>query len=64
LKPSEWERLLDGHTAAQFTTFDATPDMANAVDLHGRRHEGFAQARTAQGVNLFDKVAEHVKAAN
>ena len=25
-------------------------------------HEGFAQARTAQGVNLFDEVAEHVKA--
>ncbi len=36
----------------------------NTIDLGGRRHEGFAQARTAQGVNLFDKVAEHVKAAN
>ena len=64
LKPSEWERLLEGHAAAQFTSFDAAPDAPNAIDLGGRRHEGFAQARTAQGVNLFDKVAEHVKAAN
>ncbi len=44
--------------------FDAAPDAPNAIDLHGRRHEGFAKARTAQGVNLFDKVAEHVKDAN
>ena len=64
LKPSEWERLLDGHAAVQFTTFDAMPGTSNAIDLGGRRHEGFAQARTAQGVNLFDQVAKHVKAAN
>ncbi|WP_428621891.1 transcription-repair coupling factor, partial [Reyranella sp.] len=64
LKPSEWEHLLDGHTVAQLTTFDTTPDVANSVDLHGRRHEGFAKARTAQGVNLFDEVTRHVKAAN
>jgi transcription-repair coupling factor (superfamily II helicase) len=64
LKPSEWDRLLDGHAVAQFTTFDAAPDAPNAIDLRGRRHDGFAQARTAQGVNLFDKVAEHVKSAN
>ncbi len=63
LKPSEWERLVEGHGSAHFTTFDAPPGTANAIDLGGRRHEGFAQARTAQGVNLFDKVAEHVKAA-
>ena len=50
--------------SAQFTSFDAGPDAPNTIDLGGRRHEGFAQARTAQGVNLFDKVAEHVKAAN
>lgn len=64
LKPSEWERLLEGRTSAQFTTFDAAPGAVDTIDLGGRRHEGFAQARTAQGVNLFDKVAEHVKAAN
>ena len=64
LKPSEWDRLLDGRTSAQFTTFDAAPGGVDTIDLGGRRHEGFAQARTAQGVNLFDKVAEHVKAAN
>ena len=64
LKPSEWERLLDGRTAAQFSTFDSAPGAVNTIDLGGRRHEGFAQARTAQGVNLFDRVAEHVKAAN
>jgi len=63
LKPSEWERLLDGRTVAQFSTFDSAPGAVNTIDLGGRRHEGFAQARTAQGVNLFDKVAEHVKAA-
>ena len=63
LKPSEWERLLDGRTVAQFSTFDSALGAVNTIDLGGRRHEGFAQARTAQGVNLFDKVAEHVKAA-
>ena len=64
LKPSEWDRLLDGHSVGQFTTFDAPLESANAIDLGGRRHEGFAQARKAQGVNLFDAVSDHVKAAN
>jgi transcription-repair coupling factor (superfamily II helicase) len=63
LKPSEWDRLLDGRTVAQFSTFDSAPGAVHTIDLGGRRHEGFAQARTAQGVNLFDRVAEHVKAA-
>ena len=63
LKPSEWDRLLEGHAVGQFTSFDAAPDAPNTIDLAGRRHEGFARARTAQGVNLFDVVAEHVKAA-
>jgi transcription-repair coupling factor (superfamily II helicase) len=64
LKPSEWDRLLEGHAVGQFTSFDAAIDTPNALDLGGRRHEGFARARTAQGVNLFEVVAEHVKAAN
>jgi len=64
LKPSEWGRLLDGHAVGQFTSFDAAPDAPSTIDLAGRRHEGFARARMAQGVNLFDVVAEHVKAAN
>ncbi len=64
LKPSEWDRLLAGHAVGQFTSFDAAPDAPNTIDLAGRRHEGFARARTATGVNLFDVVAEHVKAAN
>ncbi len=64
LKPSQWDHLLDGRSVGQFTSFDAPPDAPATIDLGGRRHEGFAQARTAQGVNLFDKVAEHLKAAN
>ena len=64
LKPSQWDRLLDGRSIGQFTTFDAVPGTPDTIDLGGHRHEGFAQARTTQGVNLFDKVAEHVKAAN
>ena len=64
LKPSEWDRLLEGHSVGQLTSFDAPPEAANMIDLGGRRHEGFAKARTAQGVNLFDRVADHVKAAN
>src|SRR5882757_2334768 len=64
LKPSEWSRLLDGHSFGQFTSFDMPPDAANAIDLGGRRHEGFAATRTAQNVNLFDRVAEHVRDAN
>ncbi|HSI01960.1 MAG TPA: transcription-repair coupling factor [Reyranella sp.] len=64
LKPSQWDALLAGHSVGQFTSFDAAPEAANAVELGGRRHEGFARARTAQGVNLFDEVAAHVRAAN
>src|SRR5262249_11242124 len=56
LKPSQWDQLLEGHTTAQFTTFDAAPDVSDTIDLGGRRHEGFARARTAQGVNLFEEV--------
>ena len=67
LKPSQWDHLLEGHSTGQLTSFDAPPESANTaantIDLGGRRHEGFAQARTAQGVNLFDRVAEHMKAA-
>jgi transcription-repair coupling factor (superfamily II helicase) len=63
LKPSQWDQSLADRSVGQFTSFDAA-DGGNAVDLGGRRHEGFARARTAQGVNLFDVVAEHVKAAN
>ncbi len=64
LKPSQWDHLLEGHSVGQLTSFDAPPGAPNTIDLGGRRHEGFAQARTSQGVNLFDKVSEHVKAAN
>jgi len=64
LKPSQWDNLLGGHSIGQFTSFDAPLEAPNAVDLGGRRHEGFAKARTAQGVNLFDMVADHVKGAN
>jgi transcription-repair coupling factor (superfamily II helicase) len=65
LKPSEWERLIEPRTVARFTSFDAAPDGGpNTIDLHGHRHEGFARARTAQGVNLFDEVARHVNGAN
>jgi len=63
LKPSQWQSLLEGHSAGQFTSFDA-PDTPNTIDLGGRRHEGFARARTAQGVNLFDEVANHAREAN
>lgn len=63
LKPSQWNALLGGRSVGQLTSFDAAPDAPNTIDLGGRRHEGFAAARTAQGVNLFDKVAEHLKEA-
>jgi len=64
LKPSQWEAMLEDRSTVQFTSFDSPPEASNAIDLGGRRHEGFAQARTAQGVNLFDTVATHVKTAN
>jgi len=64
LKPSQWNALLEDRSVVQLTSFDAPPEAANAIDLGGRRNEGNNRARTAQGVNLFDKVAEHVKAAN
>jgi transcription-repair coupling factor (superfamily II helicase) len=64
LKPSQWHHLLEGRSGGQFTSFDAPPGTPNAIDLGGRRHDGFARARTTQGVNLFDEIAVHVKAAN
>ena len=65
LKPSEWDRLLEGHSVGAVHQLRCARPMRRTPSIsHGRRHEGFAQARTAQGVNLFDKVAEHVKAAN
>ena len=54
----------DGHAVGQFASFDAAPEAPNAIDARRPPPRGFAQARTAQGVNLFDAVAEHVKAAN
>jgi len=53
---------LDGHAVAQFTTSSGTDAPMRLI--RGRRHDGFARHRTAQGVTLFDKVAEHVKAAH
>ncbi|TXL81772.1 transcription-repair coupling factor [Vineibacter terrae] len=35
-----------------------------SIDLAGRRHEGFAAARKAQNVNLFDAVARHIADAH
>ena len=64
LKPSEWDRLLEGHGVASSPASMPRRTRRTPIDLAGRRHEGFAQARTAQGVNLFDVVADHVKAAN
>ncbi len=64
LKPSEWDALLDGRSVGHFTSFNAAPDQRHTIDLGGRRHEGFAAARTAPGVNLFDKVSEHVREAD
>jgi transcription-repair coupling factor (superfamily II helicase) len=64
LTPAEWNGLVESHAGARFTSFDAAPDAPNTIDLAGRRHEGFAKARTAQGVNLFDEVVRHVTRAN
>ena len=65
LKPSEWDRLLRRPRGRRSSPASTPRPMRPTRSIsHGRRHEGFAQARTAQGVNLFDEVAEHVKAAN
>jgi len=62
LTPSQWGELLADRTRVQITSFDA-PGEGQTLDLGGRRHEGFAQARTAQGVNLFDAVVSRLAAA-
>jgi len=38
--------------------------QGRTLDLGGRRHEGFATARKAQNVNLFDAVGSHIADAH
>jgi transcription-repair coupling factor (superfamily II helicase) len=70
LDEKEWRRRLADRTvvalssldAPDFTTFTEEPEKgtARSIDLGGRRHEGFAAARKAQNVNLFDAVSKHI----
>ncbi|MFQ3623853.1 MAG: transcription-repair coupling factor, partial [Acetobacteraceae bacterium] len=55
-----WERMLAAATVVQFAPF-ARPDGAGAevVDAGGRPGPLFAEAR-AQGLNVFDALAEHL----
>ncbi|MCW5749066.1 MAG: DEAD/DEAH box helicase, partial [Alphaproteobacteria bacterium] len=70
LDAAEWRRRLADRTVVALTSFDAAsaaPEAGGetrALDLDGRRHEGFAAARKAQNVNLFDAVAAHIAAAH
>jgi transcription-repair coupling factor (superfamily II helicase) len=63
LDRKEWNTSLAGRTVVQLSSFDAPDAGAAVIELHGRRHEGFAQARTALNVNLFEVVAGAIAAA-
>ncbi|MBL8674209.1 MAG: transcription-repair coupling factor, partial [Rhodospirillales bacterium] len=65
LDRKEWNAILAKRCAVELSSFDATTEAAGtgggpAFELGGHRHEGFAAARKAQGVNLFDAVAKHI----
>jgi transcription-repair coupling factor (superfamily II helicase) len=63
LDGKEWNTGLVGRTVVQLSSFDAPDAGAAVLELHGRRHEGFAQARTALNVNLFEIVAGAIAVA-
>ena len=57
LDAAEWDTLLAGRSAAQFSPFAGAP---GGVDAGGRRGRDFSDARAKPDVNLFDAVLEHV----
>ncbi|MBX3501116.1 MAG: transcription-repair coupling factor [Alphaproteobacteria bacterium] len=66
LHEKEWGDKLADRTVVAMSSFDAsdTDGAATTIDLGGRRHAGFAEARKAQNVNLFEAVAEHIDRAH
>ncbi|MGE0155275.1 MAG: transcription-repair coupling factor, partial [Reyranellaceae bacterium] len=63
LDRGDWQLALQGRHAVQFWPFAAETEEGRALDLGGRRHEGFAAARARRDVNLFDAVADAVHRA-
>ncbi len=66
LDVKEWRQRLADRTTVELSSFDATQadGEGKTIDLAGRRHEGFAAARKAQNVNLFDTVGKHIADAH
>src|SRR4029079_13674237 len=54
LNRAEWNAALAGRTVVQLSGFAMEDTGRHTLDLGGRRHEGFAPARTALNVNLFE----------
>ena len=64
LDAPEWNAAIAPRLSVQFWPFAFEgAGEALALDLGGRRHEGFAAARARRDVNLFDSVAEAVHRA-
>ncbi len=73
LDVKEWRQHLADRTVVELSSFDSPLEPSSpagaggegrTLDLAGRRHEGFAAARKAQNVNLFDAVARHIADAH
>ncbi len=56
-----WGDLLKARAVARLSPF-AQPEAAGIVDMGGRAGRGFTAERTAENVNVFDAVIDHIKA--
>jgi transcription-repair coupling factor (superfamily II helicase) len=61
LSRADWNALLAQRTPTQFVAFEEDKGSGStAASLQGRMGRNFAAERAAEGVNVFDAVAQHV----
>ena len=59
---AEWKRTIEAREVRHFSAFDKDDtDGARVRDFRGRAGRTFVAERTAEGINLFDAVALHIK---
>ena len=63
LSPDEWSTRVDKHVTARTTAF-ALPDTPGklVIDCEARRGRRFSAEREAEGTNVFEATADHVRA--
>jgi transcription-repair coupling factor (superfamily II helicase) len=59
INDTEWTKRLEGRSVRRFTSF-REPGAA-VIDIGGKQGRIFAAERAAEGVNVFDAAASHIK---